>query len=240
MDCSRRAMPMKTGVRRHTRLAIATSMVTLMIVAAMLLRTRRVVAFGQALAYDVSGGTIEGIVRTPTIASVLAMTVLCVVMATSVKCVVEGLWALYRLRTDMRDAVIASVMVGACSVLVLLSFSMMPSMPTSAWLGAIVVTLVGAAIYFVVPNGDELSVVPAYRRHAHDVRAIGDVMDGVAGVIVRTKGERRQAIGMLADALGRDGQRLVVGHETSATIGWDSTHIGANNAGRAHRSHYDD
>lgn len=207
MDYSRRAKPMETGIRRHTRLAIAMSVVTMTIITTMLLHTKRVIAFGQALAYDVSGGTIEGIVRTPTIASVLAMTVLCVVMATSVKCVVEGLWSLYRLRTDMRDAVIASVMVGACSVLVLLSFSMMPSMPTSAWLGVIVVALVGVTIHFAVPNGDGLSIVPAYRRHAHDVRAVGEVMDGTAGVVVRTRGERRQAIGMLSDALGIGARR---------------------------------
>lgn len=186
------------GTSKHTRLAVGMSAFSLAIAVTMIVFTKQVVALGQILAYNVSGGTLEGVIRTPTAVSVIAMALLCVIMAISIKCVVEGLWSLYKLRMSQMGSVITATITGVCSVLVLLTFSMMPSMATSAWLGALMVTIACIVVYFAMPNGNEVSLVPVYRHHAHDVRVIGEVMEGNASVIVRTKGERRQAIEMLA------------------------------------------
>lgn len=150
-------------------------------------------SIGQRLLYVMSGGTVSNIYA-PTLVSTLIMAVLMVLFMLSVKTVVEGLYSLFRLDPDKHGTIVTCVILAVCYLVMLLCFMMIPCLRTSAWLGAIIVVVAMVIIYFVLPNGDTVSLVPVFRRHAKSVDVIADVIDGKSGIIVETEGERADVI----------------------------------------------
>lgn len=189
--------------RKHVSMAVVSTVTVAVAFVCMIVFSLKLVTWGQTTVYRLSGGQAGLVTQAPTVGTVLVGLVLALVAALAVKSAIESIWSLWSLHMGRRDGIACLAISIVSSVLMLLTFALIPCLGTSMWLGALVTLVAIIILYFVIPGGECVSIVPVFRAHARNARLLEDVANGEVGVEVDTVGERREAM-RIVDGLTAD------------------------------------
>lgn len=166
---------------RHRVLSVALGSITIGGIIAALVLKDNVITIGQSMLYTASGGTLVGMQITPTPTTIAIMTALVLVAYIAAKTVADGVYSLWKEEATAGETATATI---ACIIgigVLAVTLPPMPSLATSAGIGAAIVALLMLWTCLLHPDiGDRMSIVPLTRRSAAARSSSHASSDGMA------------------------------------------------------------
>lgn len=127
----------------------------------------KVIVFGQSALYGLTGGALHGVVTTPTTLSVIVMTIDMVLCSLAIKAIADAVHALIAIGMGKSETVGTFLQGIAYVVIACILACLMPSLCTSAWLGAIIICVAIVHCGLLHPSlWDKTSFVSSVRQAA--------------------------------------------------------------------------